>query len=52
MDVNLALVALIFWVAFSLGVAALLDGRKQASRAVPVLHPRYHSPYDRRHPFR
>jgi len=52
MDLNIALVALVFWVGLSLGVAAFLDGRQNSSRSIPVVRPQYHAPYDRRHPFR
>jgi hypothetical protein len=53
MDLNVALVALVFWVGLSLGLAAFLDGRQSSSRSIPIVRPQYHpAPRDRRHPFR
>jgi hypothetical protein len=48
MDINLALVALIVWVALTLVVAAYLERRQHASRAVTVIRPTYRS--NRLHP--
>jgi hypothetical protein len=44
MEINIALVALVFWAAASLAVAWLLDrwqAHRQATRSVPVLIPHY-----------
>ena len=41
MDVNLALVALVFWIGLSLAVGAYLDHRQHTSHAVTVVRPRY-----------
>jgi hypothetical protein len=42
-DINLALVALIVWVALTLAAGAYLEGRQHASRAVTVIRPTYRS---------